>query len=42
MLVNVVPVELMCLYLLPALVIGGAILVGARMLMKRGGGGPQP
>ncbi len=38
--VNVGPVELLCLYLLPAIVIGGAILWAARMLMKRGGGGP--
>lgn len=33
--VNVGPVELMCLYLLPALVVGAAILWGARMISKR-------
>ena len=32
---NVGPVELMCIYLLPALLIGGAILWGARMIGKR-------
>jgi len=32
---NVGPVELMCLYLLPALVVGAAILWGARMIGKR-------
>jgi hypothetical protein len=32
---NVGPVELMCIYLLPALLIGGAILWGARMISKR-------
>jgi len=40
--VNIGPVELMCIYLLPAIVVGGAILWAARMVSKRkDGDGPQ-